>query len=627
MLSLTTLGGDVLRSLRDHLRPLVAYHLFFTLLASSLLLPAAGWALAHLLGHFGRPLLSPAALLEILLTPGGQAWLLAALGVIFLLLYLQQAGMTLVAVRPRDHHVRLAFEALWGCLRRLPALSGLVVLQVGSQLLLALPLVLTLVGLHDLILGHLDAYYVQQVRPPAFWGFLAAALPLTLLWAAAAATLYTRWHLALPVLILEEASPRRALARSLALTRGRGHGIALSILVLLAAILALPLAASMAFDALFTPLIEKLPDHQAVLVPAMLGYVGLYVLVTLAITFLGIAANALMGACLYLRLAHREPRPPAPPPGTHSGRLAWAVELAVVLFAIGQAWLIVNRFELREEVAIIAHRGSSLKAPENTLAAIDQAIVDGADLIEVDARLTADRQVVLHHDSSLARLAGDPRRIADIDRASLAAVDVGSWFGDPFVGTRISGLDEALVRTRGRAGLMIELKPTTGNGDLLVRRVLDALAEERLARLACRERATDGIRRAACGEPDVLARVALATQAYPLLAEIERQAPRARTILLAQLVMRGTLPRRGFDALALRHNRIDADEVRRAHHYGYRLHAWTINDPARMSRLIDLGVDGIITDRPDRLAALIAERHRLGDGALMLVKLRNWLRE
>ena len=46
-----------------------------------------------------------------------------------------------------------------------------------------------------------------------------------------------------------------------------------------------------------------------------------------------------------------------------------------------------------------------------------------------------------------------------------------------------------------------------------------------------------------------------------------------------------------------------------------------------MSRLIDLGVDGIITDRPDRLAALIAERHRLGDGALMLVKLRNWLRE
>ncbi|ATJ82991.1 glycerophosphodiester phosphodiesterase family protein [Halomonas beimenensis] len=627
MLALPQLTGDVLRSLRDHLRPLVAYHLFFTLLASSLLLPAAGWTLAHLLGRFQRPLISNAVLLETLLTPGGLAWLLGAVGVTFLVLYLQQAGMTLVAVRPRDNHVHLAFDALWTCLRRLPSLSGLALLQVGSHLALLLPAVLALLTLHDRLLGDLDPYYVQQVRPPAFWQFVATALPLVLGWALAAASLYTRWHLALPVLILEGLSPRRALARSFHLTRGRGPGIAASILVLLAGIVALPLAAGALFDALFTPLLGHLPERRPVLVPAMLGYVGAYVLITLALAFVGIAANALMGACLYLRLAHREPRPPAPPPGAHPGRLAWAVELTVLLFALGQAWWIIHRFEIHETVTIIAHRGSSLEAPENTLAAIDRAMADGADVIEVDARLTADAAVVLHHDSTLSRLVGDDRRIADLDRAALEEMDVGSWFGDPFVGARIPGLDEALRRVRGRAGLMIELKPDPGRERRLVGRVLEVLATEAEARRRCRGRAPDGVRRAACGEPAVMRDISLATLSYSLLGEIERQAPEARTVLLAQLVMRGTLPRRGFDALALRHNRIDASEVRRAHHHGYRLYAWTINEPARMSRLIDLGVDGIITDRPDRLTRLLAERRRLGDGALMLVKLRNWLRD
>lgn len=159
------LSGDVLRSLKHHLRPLIAFHAFFTLLASSLLLPAAGWGLASMLGRLDRPLITLQALLEALWTPGGMAWLLATLAVTFLILYLQQAGMTLVAVRPRDNHLRLAAEALWHSLRRLPALSGLALLQVGTQLLLMLPAAGIVVTLHGRLLGDLDPYYVQQVRP------------------------------------------------------------------------------------------------------------------------------------------------------------------------------------------------------------------------------------------------------------------------------------------------------------------------------------------------------------------------------------------------------------------------------------------------------------------------------
>ncbi|SDO35503.1 glycerophosphoryl diester phosphodiesterase [Halomonas shengliensis] len=627
MLALSRLSRDVLRTLREHLRPLVAYHLFFTLLASSLLLPAAAWSLAALVGRFGRTVISNAELLDLLLTPGGVLWLLAAIGLTFLVLYLQQAGMILVAARPRDNHLRLAFEALWWTLHRLPSLAGLVVIQVGTHLLLLAPLALGLVWLHGALLGHLDPYYVQRVRPPALWQFLALALPLVLAWAWIAAGLYVRWILALPLVALETLSPRRALSRSRDLTRGNRRPIAVAALALLGVIVLLPVLATLLFDRLFTPLLWWLPERNAVLVPATLAYLTAYVLVTLAITFVGIAANALLSACLTLRLAHREPRPAPPPPGAHPGGLAWGLELGVVLFALWQAWLIVNSFELRDQVSVIAHRGSSLEAPENTLPAIHRALDQGADVVELDVRLTADDRVVLYHDRTLQRLTGDPRRLGELSRAELEAFDVGSWFGDAYVGERIPGLDEALAAVRGRSTLMIDLKTDPGREMALVEAVVAALEAERAERLACLAGAVVDREVRACGDPDVIAETRVATVSPPLSRRIREHYPELRLTLLAQLVLPGTLDRRGLDALGLRHNRIDEREIALASRYGYELHAWTINDRARMSQLIDLGVDAIITDHPARLAELIAERRELGDGALLLVKLRNWLRQ
>lgn len=73
-LSPSTLGLELLRSLREHVRPLLAYHLFFTLLASSLLLPAIAWTLTGLLARFDRPVVTNAELLSLLLSPAGLLW-------------------------------------------------------------------------------------------------------------------------------------------------------------------------------------------------------------------------------------------------------------------------------------------------------------------------------------------------------------------------------------------------------------------------------------------------------------------------------------------------------------------------------------------------------------------------
>ena len=628
MQPLTYLGSALLRTLRDHLRPLIAYHLFFTLLASALLLPAITWVIRGLLAQLNRAVVTNDELITLLFSPLGLAGMLVGLGFTFLVIYWQQAGMLQVAVRPRDNHYRLALEALWLSTQRLPALAGLVILQVGTHLLLLAPLMAALAWLYSVWLSGIDPYYLQRMRPPALWYFLACALPLIAMWAWAAAWLYLRWLLALPLVALENSSPWQALKRSVHLTRGWRRSIGAAVLLLLVIIVSLPLLATLLFDRLFTPLLWWLPEHNAVLVPAMLAYLLGYVLITLAITFVGIATNALLSACLYMQLAHREARPASPPENINAGRLAWVVELSVLIFAGLQAWWILNSFEIRDHVTVIAHRGSSMVAPENTLAAIEQSLIDGADYIEIDVRLARDQQVMLYHDRSLARLTGDNREFGDLTREELSHYDVGSWFGDAFQNETIPGLDQALNAVRGKAGLMIDMKPLPGQEQALANAVIDALHAESDQRYRCwatQQNAFDGY--TACGFPNALLAMRVATMSPSLLRHIKTQAPELRVTLLAQLILPGTLNRRDFDALGLRHNRITEREINLARRFDYEIHAWTVNDRARMSTLIDLGVDAIITDYPDRLTALIQDRRELSDGALMLVKLRNWLRQ
>ncbi|MGO2241856.1 MAG: glycerophosphodiester phosphodiesterase family protein [Halomonas sp.] len=628
MQPLTHLGSALLRTLRDHLRPLIAYHLFFTLLASALLLPAITWVIRGLLAQLNRTVVTNDELIALLFSPLGLIGMLVGLGFTFLIIYWQQAGMLQVAVRPRDNHYRLALEALWLSTRRLPALAGLVFLQVGTHLLLLAPFMAALAWLYSVWLSGIDPYYLQRVRPPALWYFIACALPLIAVWTWAASWLYLRWLLALPLVALENCPPWLALKRSVSLTQGWRRSIGAAVLLLLVIIISLPFLATLLFDRLFTPMLWWLPEHSAVLIPAMLAYLIGYVLLTLTITFVGIATNALLSACLYMQLAHHEPRPASPATDAHTGKLAWAVELSVLVFAGLQAWWILNSFEIRDNVTVIAHRGSSMVAPENTLAAVDQALVDGADYVEIDVRLSTDQQVMLYHDRSLVRLTGDNREFDDLTREQLSQYDIGSWFGDAFQNETIPGLDEALSLVRGKAGLMIDMKPSPGQEQALADAVIDTLNVESDLRYRCwatQQSAFDGY--TACGFPNVLLATRVATMSPSLLTHIHERAPALRVTLLAQLILPGTLDRREFDALGLRHNRITEGEVRLARLYGYEIHAWTVNSSARMSTLIDLGVDAIITDYPDRLTALIHDRRELSDGALMLVKLRNWLRQ
>jgi glycerophosphoryl diester phosphodiesterase len=243
-----------------------------------------------------------------------------------------------------------------------------------------------------------------------------------------------------------------------------------------------------------------------------------------------------------------------------------------------------------------AHRGASARAPENTLAAFEEAIRLGVDAIELDVHLSADGVPVVIHDDTVDRTTDGRGAVGALSLAALRRLDAGSWFGARFRGERIPTLEEALDCARGRCGLNIEIKET-GRG---------------AARRVRRSRGGDG-----APAPDsaplagavgrVLARarfrgLLLVSSFSPRALDRARAAmPRVRLGYLVSRSARGfsSLSRRvGLYALHPHHRLATPRRIRAAHRLGLAVFAWPVNDASLMFRLAGLQVDGLMSDDP-----------------------------
>jgi len=591
---------DIRRDLRRHLRPMLAWYLLFTAFATVAAAPLTTWSLAALLHWIERPLAGEFD--GVAGTVFALAWLMLAGALAWFVVMLQQAGMLLVSASHGCRY-RTAAAALLGMLRRAGPLAVLAACQVFAHGLLAVPWLAIGGALYWALLGGFDPYYVMAARPPALWWFLGAFVPVLAVGLLLHATLYFRWLLATPALVLEGLSPKAALVRSRRLTRGRHLRIAVLVVGVALMVAAMPLLVTELYDRAATPLLNWLPAHRLLVGAGMVVYLTLYAATVLGALLLGTTLNTLLVRALFHRLGGvRDSRAVnATPP--HPGRFVWGAETVFLAVALVQATLAVASMNLRNEVTVTAHRGASTVAPENTLAAFQAAIDAGADAIEFDVRLSADGAVVVFHDSDFRRMAGDPRAVMETPLSAMRDIDVGSWFDPAFSGERIATLNEALAFIDRRALALVELKPDPHNAQAL----LDATLRE--------------VERGGYGDA-----VMLASLSPDLVRAARIAAPQAQLALFANAALPGTARRTDFDMLGLNHLQIDTAAVADARRRGYRLQAWTVNDPARMARYMDLGVDDISTDVPAVAVALRAERTALTEVELLLVRLHSWFR-
>ena len=250
---------------------------------------------------------------------------------------------------------------------------------------------------------------------------------------------------------------------------------------------------------------------------------------------------------------------------------------------------------------LIAHRGASRSAPENTLAAFRLAWAEGADGVEADFRLTGDGRIVCLHDATTGRTAGVEFIVATASLAELRRLDVGRWQGSAWSGEQIPTLAEVLAALPPEKKLFIELK----SGPEIVAPLQRELAESGVA-------------------PEQLRLLAFSA---PLLTELKAVLPGYRSCWLTDYRRRllggvwqpsreevlATLRRAGADGLASRGREIlDDCFVAALRREGYEIHVWTVDAIAAARRFAALAVDSIMTNRPGWL------RQRLSaDGTLI----------
>lgn len=255
-------------------------------------------------------------------------------------------------------------------------------------------------------------------------------------------------------------------------------------------------------------------------------------------------------------------------------RRIFMILFGVVFFASGVIYGVEAAGKQGEYdgVMLVAHRAGAYFAPENTIAALEQAIKDGAPVAEIDVQALSDGTLIVMHDSNFLRTAGIDRDVWDVDYDEFTSFEVGSSFSDAYVGEQIPTLDDFLQRAGDRICLMIEIK-STGHEEMLEVNVLDSLYRHDLA-YSC----------------------IIGSQDESILKKIKQIDENVYTVFIAYDLNDGQYDMPWADSFSINFASLDADMVDRIHGEGKPVYGWTANTHKAMQSVLSSGADGIVTD-------------------------------
>ena len=231
---------------------------------------------------------------------------------------------------------------------------------------------------------------------------------------------------------------------------------------------------------------------------------------------------------------------------------------------------------------VVAHRGASADAPEHTIAAFELALDQGADGLAMEVHLSADQQPVVLGDFTVERTTDGAGVVADLRVRDLKRLDAGGWRGPAFAGQRIQTLQEVLERFRGRTRFWIEIKGGAAVYPGLEERVVSTIEIY-----------------------DVVDRALVQSFDGATLEAVRRLQPDIRQgLLVTRAPLEATaLGGGGPEAISVAAEMCSEDLVKKIRDAGRECYVWTVHEPALADRLVDWGVNGIITDRPGALRA------------------------
>ena len=239
---------------------------------------------------------------------------------------------------------------------------------------------------------------------------------------------------------------------------------------------------------------------------------------------------------------------------------------------------------------IFAHRGASAYAPENTLVAFELAVLQKADAIELDVKLTSDDQVVVIHDQTVDRTTNGTGRVKELPLAALHELDAGSYCDATYEGESIPTLSQVFEAVGKKIFINIELTNYSSPSDSLPEKVAELTKVHGMA---------DNVLFSSF-HPQVLRRVHRLLPTVPIgfLTHPGLSRVLARTWFVRSLV--------NYQALHPEVRDASQELINKLHQDGYRVHVYTVNQVEEMKRLFSYGVDGIFTDDPIRAREALA---------------------
>lgn len=284
------------------------------------------------------------------------------------------------------------------------------------------------------------------------------------------------------------------------------------------------------------------------------------------------------------------------------------VPKAALIISLAVAGIFINLFYIRgiykgniklnvplHGIQVSAHRGFSYIAPENTIYAFQAAIDSNADYIELDVQLTADKQLVVFHDKTLNRTTNGSGKISDYTYEELQQFSAGKWFRSEFEDAKIMLLSDVLEFIGHKALLNIEIK-NIGNVNETVEKTVELVKKYGLT--------------SSCY---------ITSFSYKALKKVKEIEPKIKTALIANIATStaySQLP--DIDAVSMNYIFVNKSVVNSAHQNGKLIFVWTVDNESDIRKMVSLGVDNIITNRPDK-AIEIVDSHKVGDVILYIL--------
>lgn len=562
--------------------PFVAANFVFNILLAAIFAPIMALTVRAALVFAGKPALADFDIAVFLLSPAG-----AIGGVVLTAMTLVLAVMNVAFMMATAHHEhRHGKVGLWEgaalVLPQAPAVLSLALRLTVRLILLSAPFLALAGFLATRWLSEFDINYYLTHQPPIFWQAVWVIGGILALWVAVLLWRVLGWTLSLPLVVFAGTPPSDALRESRARMQGRMIPFLLH-LILWGAISAALFAVGVGLVTLIADLVLAVMPHSTrllvvvlVLLAALLGLVN--VLISAITT----------GAVSVLIVDEADwPRRMTEPKSAPTGLLV-AVTAGTLLFGgVGLLGLAdLAPVDDGQPVEVIAHRGAANAKPENTMAAVIEAVRVGSDWVEIDVQETADGAVVVMHDSDFMKQAGNPLTIWDATLADLANIDIGSWFDPAYAAERTPLLADVLRAAKDKSGVVIELK-YYGYDEMLEQRVVDIVEAE-----------------------DMVEQVKIMSLKYKAVEKMRGLRPDWNIGLLASAAL-GQMWELDADFLAVNAATTSQQLIHESRAVGKKVYVWTVNDPLAMSAMISMGVDGLITDEPELALKVLSERRSL----------------